>query len=188
MAKNYGVRTCVRCGEEFAARAPNHKRCQACKQTVNRRLVRESCRKWRDRNPERKREDTRRYREENREKVRVFQRAYERRRYRSDPVYRLAKILRARINKALRRGRAGSAVRDLGCSVAQLREHLEARFQPGMSWANQGDWHVDHVRPLSTFDLSNPDQLREACHYTNLQPLWAQQNRRKSNKQVGVLS
>ena len=51
-----------------------------------------------------------------------------------------------------------------------------------MSWDNYGEWHIDHIMPLSTFDLTNPDQLKEACKYTNLQPLWAEDNLHKSSK------
>lgn len=54
--------------------------------------------------------------------------------------------------------------------------HLEAQFAPGMTWENRGEWHVDHIRPLASFDLTDPEQLRTASHYTNLQPLWASDN------------
>jgi hypothetical protein len=67
----------------------------------------------------------------------------------------------------------------LGCTLAELRAHLEAQFQPGMTWANYGAWHVDHRRPLSSFDLSDPAQVVVACHHSNLQPLWAVDNIRK---------
>lgn len=84
--------------------------------------------------------------------------------------------------------RAGSAVRDLGCSIAELRAHLEARFKSGMTWTNwgrlPGSWQIDHIRPLASFDLTDRDQLLEACHYTNLQPLWWQENLKKGAKVV----
>ena len=72
----------------------------------------------------------------------------------------------------------------LGCSGDECRKYLEAKWLPGMSWDNWSlhGWHIDHVKPLSSFDLSDRVQLLEACHYTNLQPLWAKDNLRKGSK------
>ncbi len=72
--------------------------------------------------------------------------------------------------------KVGSAVRDLGCSVDKLKKHLESRFRFGMTWENYGMWHIDHIRPLASFDLTDRVQFLQACHYTNLQPLWAPEN------------
>jgi hypothetical protein len=69
--------------------------------------------------------------------------------------------------------KAGSAVRDLGCTIPELMVYLEARFQEGMSWENYGAWHLDHIKPLVLFDLTDREQFLQAAHYTNLQPLWA---------------
>ncbi len=98
-------------------------------------------------------------------------------RYRVDAKYRLTKILRSRLTKGL--VRAGFAVRDLGCTIDELRVHLEALFRPGMTWENWGDWHIDHVRPLASFNLTDRAQFLQACRYTNLQPLWAAENLKK---------
>ena len=110
------------------------------------------------------------------EKKRVSNRNYRRKRYNSDPLYKLSQNLRIRLNKALiGNQKTGSAVQDLGCSIEELKRYLESKFEPGMNWENQGyyGWHIDHIRPLSSFDLSDHKQLKQACHYTNLQPLWA---------------
>ncbi|MEM4726181.1 MAG: hypothetical protein QXG63_04505 [Nitrososphaerales archaeon] len=66
--------------------------------------------------------------------------------------------------------------------------YLESKFLPGMTWDNHGrnGWHIDHVRPLSSFDLTDPEQLKQACHYTNLCPMWANDNIRKSNKLLEI--
>ena len=67
----------------------------------------------------------------------------------------------------------------LGCTIAELRANMEMQFQPGMSWANHGEWHIDHRRPCASFDLRDPAQQAICFHYTNLQPLWALDNIRK---------
>ena len=72
----------------------------------------------------------------------------------------------------------------LGCSLDELKAHLESRFSDGMSWDNYGAWEIDHIRPLSAFDLTDLAQLRGACHFLNLQPLWKADNRRKAAKDV----
>lgn len=66
----------------------------------------------------------------------------------------------------------------LGCSVEELWSHLESQFQEGMTRENYGEWHLDHIRPLSSwdFEIETECKLREAWHYTNLQPLWAKDN------------
>jgi len=102
-------------------------------------------------------------------------------RYHSDAAFRLTCNLRSRLKSAIRNElKAGSAVRDLGCSIHDFKAYLEERFLPGMSWDNYGSWHIDHIVPLCDFDLSRRQQVKEACHYTNLQPLWARHNLQKN--------
>lgn len=108
----------------------------------------------------------------------------QRARYATDLQYRLGLRLRTRLTRAVKSGqRAGSAVRDLGCTIEYFKEHLERQFKRGMTWENMGDkWHIDHIRPLSSFDLIDRVQLLEACNYKNLQPLWAKDNLVKKNR------
>ncbi len=96
--------------------------------------------------------------------------------------HQLKRNLRSRLRHAIKDGaKRGSAVRDLGCTTDELKLYLEARFQPGMTWENWSPtgWHIDHVKPLASFDLTDRKQFLAACHYTNLQPLWAEENLRK---------
>jgi hypothetical protein len=113
---------------------------------------------------------------------------YERRKRAEDINYKTCELLRSRLNKLVRREtRSGSAVRDLGCTLDALRAYLESKFyahpETGeqMTWSNHTfkGWHIDHIRPLSDFDLTDPEQFRSACHYTNLQPLWWHENLKK---------
>jgi len=64
----------------------------------------------------------------------------------------------------------------------EARRHLEALFQPGMTWSNMHLWHIDHIKPISSFNLNDPVQVRECFNLKNLQPLWAVDNIKKSNK------
>ena len=70
----------------------------------------------------------------------------------------------------------------LGTDFEMARKHIESLFQPGMSWNNRSEWHIDHIIPCSSFDLKCPVQQKACCHYTNLQPLWASDNIRKGNR------
>lgn len=96
-----------------------------------------------------------------------------------DINYRISCNLRSRLNSAITRNhKQGSAVKDLGCTIEEFKQYIESKFQQGMTWENYGPytWHIDHIVPLSWFDLSDRNQLLLACNYTNLQPLWAEDN------------
>lgn len=127
------------------------------------------------------------WRERNKDAVAASQRMWEKENYSTNIQYKLGVVLRHRLQYALRKWpgvRVGSAVRDLGCTIPELVIHLEKLFQSGMTWSNHGQWHIDHITPLAVFDLTNREQLLQACHYTNLQPLWAKENQQKSKKLV----
>lgn len=100
---------------------------------------------------------------------------------------KLVRRLRRYFEKAVAAGSKSARARSLlGCTVEEFRAHLEKQFQPGMSWANHryDGWHIDHIRPLSSFDLRDPEQLQEAFHFSNMQPLWGIENLAKGNKVV----
>lgn len=121
------------------------------------------------------------YRKSNRNKINDYNLS----RRKTDIQYKLNMSLRSRLNNALKRNqKSGSAVKDLGCSIDELKTYLESKFTPGMTWDNWSvdGWHIDHIKPLASFDLTDRKQLLEACHYTNLQPLWASDNLTKSDK------
>lgn len=86
--------------------------------------------------------------------------------------------------KAQRANREYSAISDMGCTQEQFRNHLELQFQPGMTWENYGKygWHIDHIRPLASFNFKDPEDQKKAVHFTNLQPLWARDNLSKGAK------
>lgn len=115
------------------------------------------------------------YHKKNAEKIN--QRRKERRE--NDKNYALRVNLRNRLNAALyNKQKAGSAVRDLGCSVEEFVKYIESKSHERMTWDNWGrkGWHLDHIKPLAAFDLTDRQQFLEACHYTNMQPMWWNEN------------
>lgn len=157
----------------------------------NKDKIKEANKKWRLENKEYIREKTRISRapkqrtDEDRRKTREYYQL----KYSNDISFRIKTNLRNRLRGALKnRSKEGSAVEFLG-GVDEAIKHLESLFHPNpvtgekMSWENhsKNGWHIDHIIPLSKFNLENPEELRRACHYTNLQPLWAKANITKSN-------
>lgn len=134
-------------------------------------------------------ERNRRYYHSQNEKCRETRRKQHHRR-KNDARYKLPRMLRNRLHNALKysytKKKEYKTLSLLGCSIEELKQHIEAQFQPGMTWDNWSykGWHLDHIRPLCTFDLTDPEQLKQACHYTNLQPLWGIDNMQKPNKIV----
>jgi len=166
----------------------------------NKEFIDEYQKKYRDTNSDHIKTDAKIWREENRDKLRAyFKKRYEenkndilkkqyirtKKRRKTDPVYRLTLNLRRRLNLALSgKNKSSSTIKLLGCTFEHARSHLESQFTDGMNWNNYGvhGWHVDHIIPCASFDLTDPEQQRQCFNYTNLQPLWAEDNLRKSDK------
>jgi hypothetical protein len=103
--------------------------------------------------------------------------------YLKDPIRKLISNYRSRIHIALKNNyKISHTLELLGCSLDVLKNHLEKQFKVGMSWKNYGKWHVDHILPCASFDLTDPKQQKRCFHYLNLQPLWAKENLIKSDK------
>lgn len=120
-----------------------------------------------------------RYRENNKEKRNKYQRD----RKLNDPIFRLNHTIRNRIRSFLlikNITKKNKTFNIVGCTPQHLKEHLENQFQSGMSWNNQGKWHIDHIIPLSS--AKTEEELYKLFHYTNLQPLWAIDNMKKGSK------
>jgi hypothetical protein len=140
---------------------------------------------------QRRRERRKQYKKDNPEKIRQQYLNYRSRdnarrmqKRKTDPSFRIAGNLRKRLSFLLRAHAAKKTKQTLnllGCSMCEFLDYLQSKFQLGMSFSNYGMWHIDHIRPCNSFDLTNPDQQAECFHYSNLQPLWAADNRRKSD-------
>ncbi len=110
---------------------------------------------------------------------------YIRNKYENNLQFKLKCILRARLRSALKNNQKFGKTLDLiGCSIPDLKIHIEKNFKSGMSWNNwkYKGWHIDHVIPISLFDLSKAEEVLKACHFTNLQPMWSLENHKKGNR------
>lgn len=168
---------------------------------ANKEKIKDSTREWKLKNSEKVREFNRKHDRKNALRNRKRKRAYEKSRGDAhkemkrayhlkrlqEPQYRLREILRRVLPNALRnyRGKKHSSALDLlGCSLENLKSHIEHQFRDGMTWENYGrrSWHIDHIRPISSFDLTRLEEQKVCFHYTNLQPLWANENLSKGNR------
>jgi len=118
---------------------------------------------------------------ENRQK---YRREYVRAKRLNDPSFKIRLYMSSRINMSLKcKVKKSAATMELvGCSKEEFKKHIEKQFDTGMSWNNHGMWHIDHIVPCASFDLTDPEQQRLCFHYTNLQPLWAKDNLSKGGK------
>jgi len=108
---------------------------------------------------------------------------YMRRRLKTDVSFRVRHNLRTRLSVAVTsKFKKCSLSILLGCSIQQVRTYLESKFTEGMTWANYGKGHIDHVKPCALFDLSKIEEQMICFNYTNLQPLWAKDNLKKGAK------
>lgn len=121
------------------------------------------------------------YYERNKQKIINQARERQKRRRHSDINFRILVNLRRRLNNAIRgNNKSKATLALLGTDIPNLMQHLEKLFLPGMSWDNYGKWHIDHIRPCKSFNMSDPDDQAVCFNYKNLQPLWAIDNLRKS--------
>lgn len=101
----------------------------------------------------------------------------------TDSLFKLRSNIRTLIANCIKRQgykKTSSTFEILGCTFEEFKKHLENQFTEGMSWNNAGEWHIDHVYPVSL--ATDENHLIKLNHYTNLQPLWAIDNLKKSNK------
>lgn len=143
----------------------------------NRDKANEMKRNWLSKNPEKRKQ----YRENY--KPRKNERKKERKE--TDLIYYLVDRVRSRLRKYLLINnitKKNKTFDIVGCTPQFLKEHLETQFKEGMNWENRNKWHIDHITPLSS--AKTEEELYKLCHYTNLQPLWAEDNLKKSNKIV----
>lgn len=135
-----------------------------------------------------------RYADKNRQKVNGYKkkyvsenkdkrRAYERNRRKTDPLFKLKITCRGRVRMALKSKsmrKSNPTVQILGAEIKVVKLHIEKLFSEGMGWDNHGEWEIDHRIPLASANTES--EILNLCHYTNLQPLWKLDNKKKSDK------
>ena len=206
------TKICTKCGIEKelsyfyklkTGRDGLHPECKICLsirakkyRKINEQKKKESDKKYRDKNKKIIVKNKKKWYEDNIERERAKRRIYQKEhryennkrkksRYHTDIEFKILEIARSRIRLALQdKGSFNSTTNLLGCTIKELKQHLESQFTEGMNWDNYGlhGWHIDHKIPCTSFDLSDLKQQKKCFHYTNLQPLWAEENYRKSNK------
>lgn len=148
----------------------------------------EYLRRWQKENEDYTRKKRKLYYKENKAALLAVSAAYRKKRYAEDPHFRLVCNIRRRVGLAITKSMYSEDTQKwVGCDFPTLIEHLESKFTKGMKWNNYGKWEVDHIFPVSKANLKIKREIKKVLHYTNLQPLWAEDNRRKSAKLNYVL-
>ena len=147
----------------------------------------EQCKEYRETHREQIAESQLSYREAHREELSKRSVEYTKKRLEADQLYKLKRQLRCRVLNAIKAQygeKAEKTMNLIGADSETVRKHLESQFKPGMMWENHGlkGWHIDHVFPCASFNLEDPEEQKKCFHWTNLQPLWAEENLKKSSK------
>lgn len=111
------------------------------------------------------------------ERYRKMKREREKERRETDPLYKLTHYLRTSFNRYVKK--ENSTFEYIGIDKYEFFKYIESRFTEGMTWDNYGKWHIDHIKPLASFDFSTEEEIYKAWNYKNLQPLWAEDNLKK---------
>lgn len=180
----YEIIECLFCKNSFKPKTGLQKHCSDfCKRKRNDRILKP---KRISKNREHVRNVYREWYKSN-ENILEKKNKYSKQRRDSNIQVKIASNIRSRFKEALKRERISKkcSVLDItGCSLKQLKKHLEQQFTSGMSWDNYGfyGWHIDHIIPVSRFDLTKIEEQKKCFHYTNLQPLWGKENMSKGNR------
>ena len=119
------------------------------------------------------------YQQNHKEERKIYMNKYVNNLRQKNISFKITENLRRRINHAIKENvKSKHTMELLGCSIDELKKYLEEKFQEGMTWKNYGryGWHIDHKKPCVLFDLSKEEEQKKCFHYTNLQPLWAEDN------------
>jgi len=189
--KKFGVNSiCKRCSkinsDKFVNKNSKYiKEYLKCYYKDNADIIKLRAKNYHNNNKEHVRKYQKEYRLKNKERCSLIQRNYYKKHIKEDVGFRIKRNLQKRIWDAVRGHCKYDSTKNLvGCSVEELKQHLESQFKEGMSWDNYGrnGWEIDHIKPCASFDLSKLEEQHKCFHYTNLQPLYAIDNSRKGCK------
>lgn len=150
---------------------------------ANKEKIAEQKKAYREANKERIAERKKQYYQANKKRIAEWHRRYKKARRKSDPLFKLSCNYRTLLGNTLKRGSYSKKSRTheiLGIDYERYKKYLEATFKKGMSWDNHGEWHIDHIIPLAS--AKNEEELLKLLHYSNTQPLWAEDNIKKRDR------
>lgn len=192
-----GLKRCFRCEQilDLSEFSKNKGSCRVCSKDMTDNWLKNNPnyhKQQRKKTHAKRVEYDKKWRENNREKYLARKHKNRAKRRKEDPVYRISNSLRCRLYSSLKNQlKTSSTFELLGCSGEELKSYLESLWKDGMTWENYGSgtdgkhldgWHIDHIIPISSFDLCDPKQQKECFHYTNLQPMWGVENLKKGSK------
>jgi hypothetical protein len=151
--------------------------------TKNKDIKKEYDKQYRLKNKIKRQKLQRKYKQEHKKERKI----YRDNKFKTDVGFKIEHNLRGRIHSALKgKNKSKSTMKLIGCSIENLKIHLENKFTKGMTWKNygKGGWEIDHIRPCCSFNLINIKEQLKCFNYINLQPLWAEDNRRKHTKEI----
>lgn len=147
--------------------------------------VNKTNKKWQENNPEKVIQYKLKWQKNNRDKVKIYENRYKKKRRKNDSKFHLRCKMSSSVAKSLKNGKGGKSWLELvPYTLEQLKKHLEKQFQPGMSWKNYGEWHMDHRTPLAAHNFTKPEHtdFKRAWALSNLRPMWAKENMLKGAK------
>jgi hypothetical protein len=157
----------------------------------NKKAIKQRQKEYREENKEALNKRHKEYYQKNKESLnkqkRKYLNEYYKKKYKTSPTYKFSVIIKKRIHKGLKNvghKKQSSSEKLLGCSFEEAHSYITSLFKEGMTWKNHGyrGWHIDHVVPIASFNLADPEEQKKCFHYTNLQPLWAEENLKKGSK------
>ena len=197
------IKICSVCKKEFMQNSNSHKYCSFCQKYIYKLNELKHKKIYYQNNKtieniksknyyETHKKQSKKYQQLNKIRLREYGKKYSSNRRKIDINFKISMNLRNYIHSAIKRiFKSKHTLELLGCSIEQLKKHLESQFQSGMTWSNWGtgfngkgmkEWHIDHIKPCISFDLCKTKEQLKCFHYTNLQPLWAKENLSKGNK------
>ena len=182
VCRSLTMKVCTICGIEKVEKKEFYKRTNGNYHASCKKCQKENKKKYYKENVERIKKYRKEYYAKNKTKIRKKEAEYRKNRCKIDPVFKLTLRVRNHTNQFLKEKKINSTTKYLGCTPEELKTYIESKFIKGMNWENYGEWHIDHIFPLSKVDISNKQLVKKVLHYTNLQPLWAKDNISKGNK------
>jgi hypothetical protein len=166
-------------------------RCKECKKQYSKQRYETHShvwKEWNDNNKNKVRINTQKWKDNNVEKYKEYQKnyilKYSRDQYQNNLEYKLQKILRSRFYQAIKKEYKNTSILNLtGCSIDELKKHIESQFDNNMNWENYGSyWEIDHIEQINKFDLKIYEQQQKCFHYSNLRPLEKIENKKRKKK------